>query len=152
MKTKHTAYPHPKKHSADAPEGAALFVRHAATSLSMTLAVGAGFLVVLSLAAYLTPDPDSLTAPLGLCAAAMTSFLGGVISTRVHRRRAPLPAAMINAALLSLLMLVLSLCFVPLSSGYSALVSALLHAAVFLLSAFGAMVSMREKQPKRRRR
>jgi len=151
MKTKHPAHPHAKAHAA-APDSPALFLRRAAKSLSFTLAIGAALLIVLSLAAYLAPDPDALTLPLGLVASALTSLLGGLISVRVHQRHAPLPAATVNAALLSLLMLILSLFFADLASGYSALISAMLHAAVFALSALGALVGMRQPQPKRKRR
>ncbi|MBQ8310524.1 MAG: hypothetical protein IJX80_05870 [Clostridia bacterium] len=152
MKAKHSAHPHTKAKRDDTPASAALFVRRAAMSLSFTLGLSAVLLIVLSLAAYLTPDPDALTAPLGLAACALTSLFGGMISVRVHQRHAPLPAAFCNAALLSTMMLILSLFFSPLASGYSALISALLHAAVFALSLLGALIAMREPKPKRKRK
>ena len=152
MKATPKPHPHPKKRPKDASDSTAPFLLLAAKSLSLTLALGMLLLLVLSLAAYLAPDPDALTRPLGLAACALTSFLGGFISVRVHARRAPLPAATVNASLLSALMLLTSLFFAPLASGDSPLVCFLLHTAVFLLSALGALLAMREHPKKHKHR
>ena len=152
MKSKHGNHRQPKASRNETVNPTALLVRHVAATLSITVALGGVLLVVCSLIAYMTPDPDALVKPLGVLCAAMTSFFGGIIAVRIHRHRAPLPAAMLNAILLSGLMLLLSLPLSSLSSGYSAPISLLLHAFVFLLSALGAILAARPSKPKKPRR
>ena len=149
MNTKHNRSHRPQARQTEVALSPAFFVRRVATALSITVALGALLLVALSLVAYMTPDPDALVMPLGLIVSATTAFFGGMIAVRVHHRRAPLPAAMINAALLSALMLILSLPLATYASGYSALLCALLHAAVFALSALGAIIAARPPKPTR---
>ncbi len=104
----------------------------------ITLAIGAGSILLLSLAAYFYPDPDRITLPLGLIAAALTSFLGGVVAKK-RTGIAPALCGLVNGMLLMGLMILLSFFCLPLSHGYSALISTLLHTAVLVLSVLGAL-------------
>lgn len=152
MKAKRSNQQRPQARHAENINPTSLFLRRAACAFSITVSLGTALLVTFSLAAYLTPDPDTLVMPLGLIAAALTSFLGGMIATCIHKHHAPLPAAMTNALLFSALMILLSIPLSPLASGYSALICALLHAAVFALGALGAIVASRPAKPKKARR
>lgn len=118
-----------------------------------TLAIGAASILILSLGAYFHPDPDSIIRPLAYIAAGLTSFLGGMIAGRL-RRGAPALCGLTNGILLTCTMILLSFFFTSESSNYSALISALLHAAVPLLSFLGALTGVKKSNPmnaKRRR-
>ena len=81
MKAKHTKQYHRQAHRNEAANSTALFVRRVMCALSVTVVLGASLLVVCSLVAYMTPDPDRLVLPLGLLSAAMTAFFGRSFST-----------------------------------------------------------------------
>ena len=104
----------------------------------LTLAIGAGCILLLSLAAYFFPDPGSIILPLGSVAVALTSFLGGVVAKK-RTGGAPALCGLINGMLLMGVMILFSFFFLSESHGYSALVSSLLHAAVLILSVLGAL-------------
>lgn len=127
----------------------ALLPKHLLKSFGMTLGVGLVLIVSASLIAYFMPDPNALIAPLGLAAAGLTAFLGGVIAVRIHGGGALL-SGLFNGVLLMAVMMLLSLCFVRNSSGYSAGVSCLLHAGFLMLSVAGAYLGNRRKTRKKR--
>ena len=127
----------------------ALLPKHLLKSLGMTLGVGLLLIVSASLIAYFMPDPNALIMPLGLSAAGLTAFLGGVIAVRIHGGGALL-SGLLNGCLLMIVMLLLSLCFVRNSSGYTAGVSCLLHAGFLMLSVAGAYLGNRRKTRKKR--
>jgi putative membrane protein (TIGR04086 family) len=127
----------------------ALLPKHLLKSFAMTLGVGLLLIVSASLIAYFMPDPNALIMPLGLAAAGLTAFLGGVIAVRIHGGGALL-SGLLNGYLLMIVMLLLSLCFVRNSSGYTAGVSCLLHAGFLLLSVAGAYLGNRRKTRKKR--
>ena len=109
-----------------------------------TLAIGAGLILLLSLGAYFHSDPASIIHPLAYLAAALTSFFGGLIAKKLCGS-APTICGLINGILLTCTMLLLSFFFLSESSEYSALVSALLHTAVPVLSVLGALAGVKKK-------
>ncbi|MBR7099502.1 MAG: hypothetical protein IKC59_08805, partial [Clostridia bacterium] len=84
-------------------------------------------------------------------AAALTAFFGGFTAGKL-RGGAPAICGLINGILLTAWMLLLSLCFRAHSSGYSPLISTLLHTAVPVLSFAGAMVGTKKPSKNVRRR
>lgn len=143
----------PKKRTpskSPAAEGA-IFTKQTFTAFLITLAIGAGLILMLSLGAYFHPDPDSIIRPLALVAAALTAFFGGFTAGKL-RGGAPAVCGLINGILLTALMLLLSLCFRAHSSGYSPLVSTLIHAAVPVLSFVGALLGTKKTSKNIRRR
>ena len=118
----------------------------------LTLAIGAGCILLLSLAACFYPDPGRIVLPLGYFAAALTSFLGGVVAKK-RTGGAPALCGLINGMLLMGVMILFSFFFLSESHGYSALVSSLLHAAVLILSVLGALAGTpKQKNTMRSRR
>ena len=153
MKKMTKKYKKPHKQS-NATEGSA-FLRSILGTLLLTLAVGGGALLFSSLVLTLTPDPLSLALPAGLLCAALTAFTGGFFATRVYRLPT-LGAGLINGILITALSLLLSLLFTKsadcYATGYSAAVSALLHAGVVGLSIGGAFFGARERTPAKRKK
>lgn len=133
-----------------ATEGA-IFTKQTFKAFLITLAIGAGLILTLSLGAYFHPDPDSIIRPLALIAAALTAFFGGFTAGKL-RGGAPAICGLINGILLTAVMLLLSLCFRAYSSGYSQLVSTLIHAAVPVLSFAGALLGTKKSIKTTRRR
>ena len=119
----------------------ALWVRHLLKSLLLTLGIGIASTLICSLGAYFYPDPNRLTLPLGLAASGLTAFLGGMITSRIHRHSALL-CGLLSGSLFNALMMLLSLCFASEAQGYTALISALLHAGFLLLSVAGAYLGL----------
>ena len=131
------------------------FLRSTLGALLLSLAVGGGLLLLCSLVLTFVPDPLSLVLPAGLLCAALTAFIGGFFATRVYHLAA-LGAGLINGILLTALSLLFSLLFAKnadcYATGYSAAMSALLHAGVVGLSIGGAFVGAREKTPTKKRK
>ncbi len=113
--------------------------KHTLRSFGITVAVGAGMILLSSLIAYFLPDPLSMILPLSYLAMALTALIGGFVAGKVHGG-APLIVGLLNGLLLTALVLIVSLFFRSMSNGYTAWFSALLHAAVLLLSFLGALV------------
>ncbi len=132
-----------------------LFLRSTLGTLLLTLAVGGGLLLLFSLILTFTPNPLSLALPAGLFCAALTAFMGGYFATRVYHLPS-LSAGLINGILITSLSLLFSFLFAKNSNcyatGYSAAVSALLHAGTVGLSIGGAFVGGREKSTGKKRR
>ena len=125
--------------SAHSPDSrGALFSPETFRAFLLTLAIGAGCILLLSLAACFYPDPGSILLPLGYFAAALTSFFGGVMAKKCTGG-APALCGLINGMLLMGVMILFSFFFLSESHGYSALISSLLHAAVLILSVLGAL-------------
>lgn len=128
-------------------------------TLLLTLAVGGGALLLSSFALTFAPDPLSFALPLGLLCAALTAFMGGFFATRVYHLPA-LGAGLISGISITALSLLFSLLFAKnadyYATGYSAAVSALLHAGVVGLSIggafFGTCERMQNKERRRKRR
>jgi len=148
--TRHTPSTHKSSHTAE--NQGALFSMETLRAFLITLAIGAGSILLLSLAAYFYPDPDRIIHPLAYFAVALTSFLGGVVAKK-RTGGAPALCGLINGMLLMGLMILLSFFFLSESSGYSALMSTLLHAAILILSVLGAVAgSKKKKTPTARRK
>lgn len=124
-------------------------------TLLLSLAVGGGLLVMFTIVLTFLPDPLSFVLPLGLLSAALTAFMGGFFATRIYRAPA-LSAGLINGILLTALSLLIALFFAKraedYATGYSAAVSAILHAGVVGLSLGGAFVGGRDRTPNKRRK
>lgn len=124
-------------------------------TLLLTLAVGGVLLLLSSLILVSTPDPLSLVLPTGIICSALTAFVGGYFATRIYRLPA-LSAGLINGILLTALSLLFSLLFAKnaecYATGYSAAISALLHAGMVGLSIGGAFLGARECTPSKKKR
>lgn len=135
--------------------GTSLFLRSTLGTLLLSLAVGGGLLLLSSLILCFTPDPLALVLPAGLLSAALAAFMGGSFATRIYKL-SPLSGGLINGILLTALSLLFSLLFVKNASlyatGYTAAVSALLHAGIVGLSIGGAFLGARQKTPAKRRK
>lgn len=147
-------YRRSREQKSGASEGS-LFFRGTLGTLLLTLAVGGGLLLIASLILVFVPDPLSMVLPAGLLAAALTAFIGGYFATRIYHLPA-LSAGLINGILLTALSLLFSLLFAKnadcYATGYSATISALLHAGVVGLSIGGAFLGAREKTPAKHRK
>ncbi len=147
-------YKRARKQNSGTAEGSA-FLKSTLGTLLLTLAVGGGLLLLFAIILSFTPDPLALVLPAGLIAAALTAFIGGFFATRLYHLPA-LGAGLINGILLSALSLLFSLLFVKnadcYATGYSAAMSALLHAGAVGLSIGGALVGAREQTPSKKKR
>ena len=154
MKKMPRKYMRSHKQKNDVTEGS-LFFRSTFGTLLLTLAVGGGVLLIASLTLVFVPDPLSMVLPAGLLAAALTAFIGGFFATRIYHLPA-LSAGLINGILLTALSLLFSFLFAInancYATGYSAAVSALLHAGVVGLSIGGAFLGARENTPTKHRK
>ncbi len=139
--------PQKKKRVQPEEETPAIFLKHLTKSFLITLAIGVGLLLAVSLIAYFCPDPDSLILPLSLAASGLTALVGGFISLRLHGHSALL-CGLCNGGACSVLMMLVSLFLGGYAHGYSALISGLLHAGFLLLSVTGAFLG-RPHQKKR---
>lgn len=119
---------------------------------AITLGIGMALTVITSLIAYFSADPNLLIRPLGLTAAAMTALIGGFVTIRLHGHSALL-CGLFNGGMLTCAMILASLFLKAYASGYSTLVSTLLHTALILFSVAGAFLGMsRPKKHTHRRR
>lgn len=123
----------------------AQFPQRVLRAFLISVGIGAGLILLFSIVAYFLPDPNPMIRPLAYTAVGLTALLGGTVAGRLHRG-APAVCGLINGILLLALMLLLSLFFRSLASGYSAWISALLHAAIPLLSFVGALIGVRHAQ------
>jgi len=136
--------PPPSKKRSPEPDSPASFARHLGKSLLLTVVIALALALVSSLAAYFSPDPDSLTRSLGIACAALTAFFGGVIAIRIHGHSALL-CGLLNGSAMMLLMILASLFFRTYASGYASWSSCLLHVGFLLLSVAGAFVGMKKR-------
>ena len=154
MKKMPKKYKNRKERKSDIDESS-LFLKGLLGTLLLTLAVGGGVLLLSALILTFVPDPLALALPIGLLCAALTALAGGFFTTRVYHL-APLGAGLINGILITALSLLLSLLFAKnadcYATGYSAAVSALLHAGAVGLSIGGAFLGAHESAPVRHRR
>lgn len=147
-------YKRARERKRDAGEGSQ-FLRGILGTLLLALAVGGGLLLLFSLILTFVPDPLSLSLAAGLLCAALTAFIGGYFATRIYHLPT-LGAGLINGIFLTALSLLFSLLFARnadcYATGYSAAVSALLHAGVVGLSIGGAFLGARERTPNKKKR
>ena len=147
-------YKRARERKRDASEGSQ-FLRGILGTLLLALAVGGGLLLLSSLILTFVPDPLSLSLAAGLLCAAPTAFIGGYFATRIYHLPT-LGAGLINGIFLTALSLLFSLLFARnadcYATGYSAAVSALLHAGVVGLSIGGAFLGARERTPNKKKR
>ncbi len=129
---------------ADSP---VLFLRNIGKSVLWALLTGLLLLLILSLVAYFTSDPNLWILPFGILSAALTAFLGGVYAIRLHGHAAFLCGLSVGCVLFAV-MLPASLFFVPLASGYPAWVSCLLHFGFLVLSVAGAVIGRKSERQK----
>ena len=120
-------------------------------SLLLTLLIGMGTVLCMSLVAYFYSDPDVLIRPLSLTAAGITAFFGGFCAIRIHGHSA-LFCGICNGVVFMSGMILLSLFFPTYASGYNAAVSCLLHIGFLALSVCGAFIGFRRSPRKKKRR
>ena len=147
-------YKKARERRSDAGEGSQ-FWKSILGTLLLTLAVGGGLLLLTSFILTFVPDPLSLSLAAGLACAALTAFVGGYFATRIYHLPT-LGAGLINGIFLTALSLLLSFLFAKnadcYATGYSAAVSALLHAGLVGLSIGGTFLGARERTPKKKRK
>lgn len=114
-----------------------IWTLHLGKSLLITLAVGLGILLTLSLFAYFYTDPNTLILPLALSGAGLTALISGIITVKIHGHSA-LICGLLSGCLLLCVMMLLSLFFTNDGTGYSTGISCLLHAGIPILSVIGA--------------
>ena len=139
--------------SSSTESSASALFSHSLRSALITLIIGGAVITVLSLFAYFTENPSAFVLPFGILGAALTAFIGGVVSARLHKHSALLCGMLNGLTVLTILML-LSLFFSPYASGHSLLLSSVLHTAFLFLSVIGAFCGLpraREKKKKRMR-
>ena len=140
-----------KQHSKKEDASAALLL-DLIKSMAVTLLIGLLSLLICSLLAYFTEDPNAFIQPLGILSAAITAFGGGFAAMRFHRQSALL-CGLLNGCALMAVMLLLSLAFASQASHYSMPISLLLHLSLPILSVFGAFLGVpRAKKPKKRKK
>ncbi|MBE6699008.1 MAG: hypothetical protein E7584_02045 [Ruminococcaceae bacterium] len=154
MKKMPKKYKRPREQKGAASDSSQ-FLKSTVGTLLLTLAVGGALLLLCALILVFTPDPISLALPAGIICSALTAFIGGYFATRIYHLL-PLSAGLINGVLLTALSLLFSLLFAKnaecYATGYSATVSALLHASLVGLSIGGAFVGARERMSNKKKR
>jgi len=140
-------HPHPS----NAPAPSVSLARNVLKSVGISLLTALASLLVLSTAAYLTPDPASILSPLGILASALTAFIGGFCAVKLHKKNALL-CGLSNGCAMMAVMLVASLFFRDAASAYSPLVSCLFHIGFLLLSVLGAFAALPRTGAKAKRR
>lgn len=125
------------------------FLKHLGKSVGITLLVGSGLLLTVSLIISFTPDPLALTSHAGFCIGMICSFLCGRLTCRVNGGKWLL-CGFLSEAALSAIYLILSLFFPSGTEPYW-----ILRAVCLLLSMLGAFSAVRfppRKHPKHRKR
>lgn len=112
-------------------------------SFFVTVLIAVGTILLASLGAYFTPDPDRFIALFSLFALALTAFLGGFFAGK--KQGVPALSGSINALLLIALMLLLSLFFRGGTPRYDTGVSILLYVAILPVSVLGALVGSQKR-------
>jgi len=145
----------PPRHAAPTASSPRLLTKHLLQGLLSSFAVGGVLILLGALALSFTPDPNAWLQPAGLFCAALTALFGGWFTSRRHGHAALLCGAL-HGMLLCGTMMLASLFFAgnaaTHASGYTSLISALLHAGVILLSIAGAYLATKKKPTKHRRR
>ena len=143
--------PHKQNNAAEGSD----FLKSTLGTLLLTLAVGGSTLLLFTFVLTFTPDPLSLALPAGLLCASLTAFMSGFFATRLYHLPT-LGAGLISGIFITALSLLLSFLFAKnadcYATGYSAAVSALLHAGVVGVCIGGAFVGARECMPNRKKR
>lgn len=116
-------------------------------ALPVTAIIGMILLLIATAVAYANPDPDLLTAPLGLGALGLTACLGGLVAARREPSR-PLLSGLLLGLLLALVLVILALLFgdearAQLTTGFPPAVLWGLHGAVVLSALLGAKLGSR---------
>ncbi len=103
--------------------------------------------------AILSPDPGSLVTSLGFVSLLPSCFLGGFVTAK-RTGEAPLCCALTHSAILTIVLLIISLCSVGIaSSGHSLWRGIMLHMLSALFSVLGAFSGniKRRKRPGKKR-
>ena len=118
---------------------------------AITIGIGFAMTVVTSLIAYFSTDPNTLIRPLAWGASAITALIGGFITTRLHKHSA-LICGLFSGGMMTCMMILASLFLKSFASGYSTLISALLHTGFILLSVAGAFLGLEKPKKSTHRR
>ena len=138
--------------SKNAPvKGMSSLPRDLCKSVLLTLGLGAILIFVTSLLLSFTTDPLRWAAPVGVAVSAVTAFLGGVGTIRIHKQSALL-CGLCNGSICLVLLLLMSLGLREHASLSSPVHSLLLHLAFPLLSVVGAYVGRPSLNRPRKRR
>ncbi len=147
----HAHLPSHRKTVTPEEDSPALWAKHIGKSVLITALAGIISMLLFSLIAYFTPDPNRFTLPFGLAASAITALIGGFVALRIHGHSALL-CGLLNGTVFTALMMLISLFFTAHSSSHSGMMSFLLHAAFLLLSVAGAYLGLSKSQKRKSRR
>ncbi len=151
MNRSHKPHKRPTRPIQEDNTSPALWFAHLARALLFTAGIGALLSVIASLIAYFTPDPDRWVRPLGLGASFLTALLGGMVTARIHKSSALL-CGLLHGCACTVLMLLTALLLKSLASGYTPMVSCLLHTGFFLCSVAGAYLGLPRVGKSKKRR
>ncbi len=151
MKNKYDKAGKKKNSPSVASDSPSMLGKHIGKSLLISVCVGFFLTLVGSLLAYFYVDPDRLIPAISLCSSAICALVGGFCAVRIHGHSALLCGTLNGLAMIALMMPI-SLFFGPYASGYSAAISALLHACYPLLSIVGAYLGLKHPKQKRKKR
>ncbi|MBE6600936.1 MAG: TIGR04086 family membrane protein [Ruminococcaceae bacterium] len=151
MKKHVTAHSVPRNTPKDTVDDSILsWISSLLKALVIALAVGLFLLTFTAAALCFTSNPDRLIRPTALIIAAVSAVAGGFAIGKI-RRHAALFCGLLEGSLLTLVFLLGSLFFKSESSGYSTVISCLLHIGFLLCTVLGAMLGIRPPKRKRRR-
>lgn len=136
--------------SSSAEDNAATLLAHTVRSTLITLLFGGAIIVTLSLLAYFIEAPNTFIRPLGILGAALTAFLGGITSARLHKHSALLCGMLNGLSVMAILMLI-SLFFSSYASDDPIWLSLILHVVFLLLSVVGAFCGLPRMKEKRKK-
>ena len=119
---------------------------------ALSLVIGGALTLVLSALVYSLADPNRYLTPVAFCILYISALFGGFLSARFNRGSALL-CGLLNAALLLVTMLAVSLLFDgSYSADHSPGLSVGLRGVAALLSVLGAGIGAHKKQTKRKRK
>ena len=117
----------------------------ASAGAAIALAAGIILLFIAAFAAYKTADPDPLALPLSLAALYCGTLAGGITASRILGRAA-YDAAAVSGAIVSAVMLVVSV-FVKEHNIYPLWLKLVMHAGVFAAMLLGALIGRHRRSP-----
>ncbi|MBQ9783098.1 MAG: TIGR04086 family membrane protein [Clostridia bacterium] len=127
----------------------AQLLKHTAIGAGIALAVAAALALIAAGICYSTPDPNSLTLPVGMVLPYLSALVGGFAAVRLHRS-APLPCGLLCGGFLALFFLFLTLFFEG-ESGIGLPLSIILRVLIPAVSVLGALLGLKRKSGSRRR-
>ena len=141
--------------TADENEGSSFIdsIKGSVIGAAISLPVAIILLLISSAIAYSMPDPNVALIPISLTITYITFFISGLVSAKINRGSLVV-STMLNWIALSAILLLLSLFFgSSMRSGYSLLVTLVIHMFTFPANLCGVALGLKKKSsPQRTRR